>query len=95
MEPLIMATSLGSLSCQVGGLIMILLVIFCLYLNSPYSSCLKTLLRPTYSGFARSFGMRLENGERREWIKPIMFSGGLGSIADAHVKKEAAETGDC
>uniref|UniRef100_A0A3Q3VLS9 Phosphoribosylformylglycinamidine synthase n=1 Tax=Mola mola TaxID=94237 RepID=A0A3Q3VLS9_MOLML len=48
---------------------------------------------PVLSGFARSFGMRLANGKRREWIKPIMFSGGLGSIADAHVKKEEAETG--
>lgn len=45
------------------------------------------------AGFARSFGMRLANGERREWIKPIMFSGGLGSIEDAHVKKEGAEAG--
>ncbi|XP_068449233.1 phosphoribosylformylglycinamidine synthase [Clinocottus analis] len=48
---------------------------------------------PVLSGFARSFGMRLADGERREWIKPIMFSGGVGSIEDAHVKKEAAETG--
>lgn len=37
--------------------------------------------------------MRLANGERREWIKPIMFSGGLGSIEDKHVKKEEAESG--
>lgn len=37
--------------------------------------------------------MRLPNGERREWIKPIMFSGGLGSIEDRHVKKEAAQPG--
>lgn len=37
--------------------------------------------------------MRLANGERREWIKPIMFSGGLGSIEDAHIKKEEAEAG--
>ena len=44
-------------------------------------------------GFARSFGMLLANGERREWIKPIMFSGGLGSIDDTHVKKEEAEPG--
>lgn len=44
-------------------------------------------------GFARSFGMRLPNGERREWIKPIMFSGGLGCIEDAHVKKEQPEKG--
>ena len=38
--------------------------------------------------------MRLADGERREWIKPIMFSGGLGSIEDTHVKKEEAETGN-
>lgn len=31
--------------------------------------------------------MKLSNGERREWIKPIMFSGGIGSIEDEHVKK--------
>jgi phosphoribosylformylglycinamidine synthase len=37
--------------------------------------------------------MRLASGERREWIKPIMFSGGLGCIEDAHVKKEPAEKG--
>uniref|UniRef100_A0A3B4B5Y2 Phosphoribosylformylglycinamidine synthase n=1 Tax=Periophthalmus magnuspinnatus TaxID=409849 RepID=A0A3B4B5Y2_9GOBI len=48
---------------------------------------------PVLSGFARSFGMRLANGERREWIKPIMFSGGIGSIEDAHIKKQEAETG--
>uniref|UniRef100_A0AAQ5ZU55 Phosphoribosylformylglycinamidine synthase n=1 Tax=Amphiprion ocellaris TaxID=80972 RepID=A0AAQ5ZU55_AMPOC len=48
---------------------------------------------PVLSGFARSFGMRLANGERREWIKPIMFSGGLGSIEDTYVKKEEAEPG--
>lgn len=46
------------------------------------------------AGFARSFGMRLKNGERREWIKPIMFSGGLGSIEDTHIKKEEAEAGN-
>ncbi|XP_012683728.2 phosphoribosylformylglycinamidine synthase isoform X2 [Clupea harengus] len=48
---------------------------------------------PVLAGFARSFGMRLTNGERREWIKPIMFSAGLGSIEDQHVKKAAAEPG--
>ncbi|XP_056271464.1 phosphoribosylformylglycinamidine synthase [Pseudoliparis swirei] len=48
---------------------------------------------PILSGFARSFGMLLADGERREWIKPIMFSGGLGAIEDAHVQKEAAEIG--
>ncbi|CAJ1060051.1 phosphoribosylformylglycinamidine synthase [Xyrichtys novacula] len=48
---------------------------------------------PVLTGFARSFGMRLANGERREWIKPIMFSGGLGSIEDAYIKKEEPEIG--
>ncbi|XP_061593812.1 phosphoribosylformylglycinamidine synthase [Cololabis saira] len=48
---------------------------------------------PVLSGFARSFGMRLADGERREWIKPIMFSGGLGSIVDTHVEKEEARPG--
>lgn len=48
---------------------------------------------PVLSGFARSFGMRLANSERREWIKPIMFSGGIGSIDDDHIKKEEAESG--
>lgn len=38
--------------------------------------------------------MRLADGERREWIKPIMFSGGLGSIEDAHIKKDEAELGN-
>ncbi|KAH8026895.1 hypothetical protein HPB51_026230 [Rhipicephalus microplus] len=32
---------------------------------------------PVLSGFSRSFGMVLPGGERREWIKPIMFSGML------------------
>ncbi|KAF5300012.1 hypothetical protein FQR65_LT09268 [Abscondita terminalis] len=35
---------------------------------------------PVISGFVRSFGMTDSSGERREWIKPIMFSGGVGSM---------------
>ena len=31
---------------------------------------------PVIAGFNRSFGMRLPSGERREWLKPIMFSAG-------------------
>lgn len=31
---------------------------------------------PVINGFARSFGMKIPNGERREYIKPIMFTGG-------------------
>lgn len=59
------------------------------YLNTP-----PTITPHKPSGFARSFGMRLANGERREWIKPIMFSGGLGSIEDIHVKKVEPEPGN-
>lgn len=59
-----------------------------------FSHTVKFSLQFPPLGFARSFGMRLTNGERREWIKPIMFSGGLGSIEDTHVKKEEPETGN-
>jgi phosphoribosylformylglycinamidine synthase len=43
-------------------------------------------------GFARSFGLS-SNGERREWIKPIMFSGGLGQVDARHTSKGEPETG--
>ena len=48
---------------------------------------------PVLAGFSRSFGMLLGNNERREWIKPIMFSGGIGSIDERHVCKHPPETG--
>jgi phosphoribosylformylglycinamidine synthase len=48
---------------------------------------------PLIQGFTRSFGMTLPNGERREWIKPIMFTGGVGQIDAAHVNKEEPEPG--
>jgi phosphoribosylformylglycinamidine synthase len=28
---------------------------------------------PLVAGYTRTFGQRLPNGERREWLKPIMF----------------------
>ncbi|XP_053908773.1 phosphoribosylformylglycinamidine synthase [Cuculus canorus] len=48
---------------------------------------------PVLAGFARSFGQVLPSGERREWIKPIMFSGGIGAIEDIHIRKEPPEPG--
>ena len=48
---------------------------------------------PVIAGFARSFGMILKNKERREWVKPIMFSGGIGCIDGRHVSKCPAEKG--
>lgn len=35
---------------------------------------------PVISGFARSYGSMDNAGIRREYIKPIMFSGGLGTM---------------
>ena len=46
---------------------------------------------PVIQGFTRTFGQRLPGGQRREWIKPIMFSGGIGQMDGRHtVKKEPA-----
>ncbi|KAK4887655.1 hypothetical protein RN001_003926 [Aquatica leii] len=42
---------------------------------------------PVICGFTRSFGMIDSGGERREWIKPIMFSGGVGSMEADMTKK--------
>jgi len=47
---------------------------------------------PVIQGYTRSFGLRLPSGERREWIKPIMFSGGIGQIDARHTEKESPET---
>ncbi|XP_054160754.1 phosphoribosylformylglycinamidine synthase-like [Oppia nitens] len=48
---------------------------------------------PVLTGFARSFGQRLPNNERYEWIKPIMFSGGIGTIDEGFVGKMPPEIG--
>ncbi|XP_056013260.1 phosphoribosylformylglycinamidine synthase-like isoform X2 [Ostrea edulis] len=48
---------------------------------------------PVLAGFARSYGLTDLSGERREYIKPIMFSGGIGQLEDIHVKKNTPETG--
>jgi phosphoribosylformylglycinamidine synthase len=46
---------------------------------------------PVITGFTRSAGLRLPDGERREWIKPIMFSGGIGQIDAHHTDKGEPE----
>jgi phosphoribosylformylglycinamidine synthase len=48
---------------------------------------------PVIQGFTRAFGLRLPDGERREWIKPIMFSAGIGQIDATHTEKQAVEVG--
>jgi phosphoribosylformylglycinamidine synthase len=46
---------------------------------------------PVIQGYTRSFGLRLPSGERREWLKPIMFSGGIGQIDARHTEKRPPE----
>jgi len=48
---------------------------------------------PVITGYTRSFGMRLANGERREWVKPIMMSSGVGLLDGKHVKKGTPSKG--
>ncbi len=48
---------------------------------------------PVIQGYTRSFGLRLTNGERREWLKPIMFSGGIGQMDARHAEKGEPEIG--
>jgi len=57
---------------------------------SDYGNCYG---EPVINGFTRSFGLRLPDGERREWIKPIMFSGGIGQMDSRHREKGAPEPG--
>lgn len=48
---------------------------------------------PVITGFARSFGMNMADDERREWIKPIMFSGGIGMLDAENISKLPPELG--
>jgi phosphoribosylformylglycinamidine synthase len=43
---------------------------------------------PMIQGFTRSFDLRLETGERWGFLKPIMFTGGIGQIDDRHTEKD-------
>ena len=48
---------------------------------------------PVIHGFTRSFGQRLPSGERFEWVKPIMFSAGIGQLDSRHTQKGEPEKG--
>jgi phosphoribosylformylglycinamidine synthase len=48
---------------------------------------------PLIQGYTRSLGLRGPDGARREWIKPIMFSGGIGQIDARHTEKDPPEPG--
>ena len=41
----------------------------------------------------RSFGARLASAERVEYVKPILFSGGVGQIDDVLLRKVEASPG--
>ena len=45
------------------------------------------------NGFTRSFDLRLHNKERWGYLKPIMFTGGIGQIDDRHISKKEPEKG--
>jgi phosphoribosylformylglycinamidine synthase len=48
---------------------------------------------PVILGFTHSFDQRFQNGERWAWIKPIMFTGGIGQIDARHIEKDEAQKG--
>jgi len=48
---------------------------------------------PIIQGFTRSFGLITPSGERREWIKPIMFTGGIGQMDHSHAEKKSPKPG--
>lgn len=48
---------------------------------------------PIIQGFVRTFEQILPDNERRGWIKPIMFTGGIGQIDARHTKKEEPKKG--
>ena len=48
---------------------------------------------PLIQGFTRSFGMQITKKERQEFLKPIMFSGGVGQMNDKHLKKDKPQKG--
>jgi len=48
---------------------------------------------PVIHGFTRSFGQRLPNGERFEWVKPIMFTAGVGQLDGRHTTKGEPKPG--
>ena len=48
---------------------------------------------PVIAGFTRSFGQTLPSGERVEWIKPVMFTAGIGLLDARHSSKGEPEVG--
>ena len=49
---------------------------------------------PLIQGFTRSYKQDFKNGDRIEWLKPIMFSGGIGNIYNDNINKKIPEEND-
>lgn len=49
---------------------------------------------PVITGFAMSYGLTNAENEREEYVKPIMFSGGLGTMDGTHTDKLNPERGN-
>ena len=50
---------------------------------------------PLILGYTRSFDLRLSDGERWGFLKPIMFTGGIGQIDGRHIEKKKPLKGMC
>lgn len=48
---------------------------------------------PVIQGYTRSFGMRMPDGGRYEWLKPIMFTGGVGQMDAGQIDKGKPDKG--
>lgn len=48
---------------------------------------------PLIQGFTRSFDLRLQNGDRWGYLKPVMFTAGIGQIDARHTEKGAQKKG--
>ncbi|QQG52693.1 MAG: phosphoribosylformylglycinamidine synthase [Candidatus Falkowbacteria bacterium] len=48
---------------------------------------------PVITGTAASVGIELPDGERQEYLKAILFTGGIGMLDDEHIEKGEAEPG--
>lgn len=48
---------------------------------------------PLIGGGVRSFDMRVPSRERRAYLKPIMFTGGMGMMDKRHLRKDEPEAG--
>ncbi|QFR38899.1 phosphoribosylformylglycinamidine synthase [Candidatus Gracilibacteria bacterium 28_42_T64] len=48
---------------------------------------------PLIQGYSRNFDLRIPNGERWAYVKPILFTGGIGQMRHEHHEKGHAEKG--